>query len=84
MVAGEGLLAEGELTTIDREEAVRRLREAIPPDYGRRFREANAPLAALRTAIAAHFAPWYEEIARWEKAPYYWFNGVGRAGSEPG
>jgi 5-methylthioadenosine/S-adenosylhomocysteine deaminase len=84
MVAGEVLLAEGELTTIDREEAVRRLREAIPPDYGRRFREANAPLAALRTAIAAHFAPWYEEIARWEKAPYYWFNGVGRAGSEPG
>jgi 5-methylthioadenosine/S-adenosylhomocysteine deaminase len=79
MVAGEVLLAEGKLTTIDREETVRRLKEAVPKDYGSRFREANAPLAALRTAIAAHYAPWYAEIDRWEKKPYYWMNGPGSA-----
>jgi 5-methylthioadenosine/S-adenosylhomocysteine deaminase len=80
LVAGEVLLQDGQLTRIDREEALRRLREAVPKDYEKRFRAAHASMGALRKAIAAHFAPWYGEIARWEKKPYYWMNGVGRGG----
>jgi 5-methylthioadenosine/S-adenosylhomocysteine deaminase len=74
LIAGEILMEDRKLACIDREEAVRRLREAIPADYAERFRRTNAPFVKLRSAIAAHFAPWYEEIARWQMQPYYFLN----------
>jgi cytosine/adenosine deaminase-related metal-dependent hydrolase len=74
LVAGEVMMEDKKLARLDREEAVRRLRESIPADYADRFRRANAPFAKLRSAITAHFAPWYEEIALWEKQPYYFLN----------
>jgi len=74
LVAGEVLMEDRKLVHLDREEVIRRLRESIPADYAERYRRANARFAALRAAIAAHFAPWHEEIARWEKQPYYWMN----------
>jgi 5-methylthioadenosine/S-adenosylhomocysteine deaminase len=74
LVAGELLLEDGRLTQIDREEVVRRLSESIPAEYGERFRQANALMARLRAAVADHFAPWYGEVARWERAPYYFLN----------
>ncbi len=74
LVAGEVQVEDGKLTRLDRQEVIRKLQEAIPADYAERFRQANAPLAKLRAAVAAHFAPWHEEIARWEKSPYYFMN----------
>lgn len=66
LVAGEALLENGRLTQLDREEIIGKLRESIPADYTERFQRANAPFIRLRSAIAAHFAPWYEEISRWK------------------
>jgi 5-methylthioadenosine/S-adenosylhomocysteine deaminase len=74
LVAGEVLLEDGRLTRIDREEVVRRLREAIPRNYSESFLRANASMERLRAAVAAHFAPWYEEVTRWEREPYYFLN----------
>ena len=77
MAGGELLLDKGTLTRFDRREVIRKLREAVSARYAPRFREANAPMPALRAAIAAHFRPWYDEIARWDKKPYYWMNNRG-------
>jgi 5-methylthioadenosine/S-adenosylhomocysteine deaminase len=74
LVAGEVQLEDGRLMQIDREEITRRLRESIPAEYGERFLKINAPMGRLRGAVAAHFAPWYEEVARWERDPYYFLN----------
>jgi cytosine/adenosine deaminase-related metal-dependent hydrolase len=74
LVAGEVLMEDRKLLRLDREEVIRRLRESIPADYAERYRRANAPFAGLRSAVAAHFAPWYEEIAGWPKQPYYFMN----------
>jgi 5-methylthioadenosine/S-adenosylhomocysteine deaminase len=74
LVAGEVLMEDRKLVNLDREEGIRQLREAIPADYAERYGRANAPFAGLRSAIAAHFAPWYEEIERWERQPYYFMN----------
>jgi cytosine/adenosine deaminase-related metal-dependent hydrolase len=74
LVAGEVLMEDRKLLRLDRDEVVRRLRESIPADYAERYRLANAPYAGLRSAVAAHFAPWYEEIAGWPKQPCYFIN----------
>jgi 5-methylthioadenosine/S-adenosylhomocysteine deaminase len=71
---GEVLLDRGQFTRIDREEVVRKLREAIPADYRQQFETRNRLMLQLRGAIAEHFQPWYEEIERWEKDPYYLMN----------
>jgi 5-methylthioadenosine/S-adenosylhomocysteine deaminase len=74
LVDGEVLLDRGRFTRIDREEVARKLREAVPRDYARRFQEANRLVPRLRGAIAAHFQPWYEEIERRVKSPFYFMN----------
>jgi len=74
LVAGELLIENGEPVRVDRREVIRKLREALPEDYAERFSAANAPMAALRAAIAGHFRSWFAEIERWEKRPYYWLN----------
>jgi len=65
---------EGQFTRIDREEVIRKLREAVPADYTRRFELANRLMPALRRAIARHFHSWYEELERAEPNPYYLMN----------
>ena len=52
----------------------RRLRESLPEDYAARFAAANEAMPALRAAIAGHFRPWYAEIERWDRRPYYFMN----------
>jgi 5-methylthioadenosine/S-adenosylhomocysteine deaminase len=74
LVDGEVLLDRGRFTRIDREEVIRKLREAIPADYRRQFETRNRLMRGLRGAISGHFQPWYEEIERGEKDPYYLMN----------
>ncbi|UCF97094.1 MAG: amidohydrolase family protein [Spirochaetaceae bacterium] len=74
LVNGEVLLDRGKFTHIDRDEIVRKLREAIPADYRQRFEAGNRLMRQLRRAIADHFRPWHEEIESWEKQPYYFMN----------
>jgi 5-methylthioadenosine/S-adenosylhomocysteine deaminase len=74
LVAGEVLVENGQAVRFDRQEVARRLREAIPEDYAARFATANQPMRALRAAIAGHFRPWYAEVERWDKRPYYLMN----------
>jgi 5-methylthioadenosine/S-adenosylhomocysteine deaminase len=62
MVAGEVLLAAGRPTRLDREEVLRRLQEAAPPDYCDRYRQANEPVRRLWEHIAAWFEPWWDAI----------------------
>jgi hypothetical protein len=74
LVDGEVLLDRGRFTRIDREEVIRKLREAIPEDYQRQFKTRNRLMKGLRGAIAGHFQPWYDEIDRGRKDPYYLMN----------
>jgi cytosine/adenosine deaminase-related metal-dependent hydrolase len=74
LVGGEILLRHKRLTKIDRQEVIRKLQESIPERYGEEFREANRVFRELKRGIAAHFDPWYEEIAGIETAPYYFVN----------
>lgn len=74
LVGGEVLLEDGKHKKVDKKGLLSRLGEAIPADYSARFREANTLFAELRSAIAKHHAPWYEEIGGWEKNPNYWLN----------
>jgi len=74
LVAGEVLLDRGELTGIDREECLNKLRESIPKDYTQAFRRANAQLPALRSRIAAWFEPWFCELEQTQGRPFYWMN----------
>jgi cytosine/adenosine deaminase-related metal-dependent hydrolase len=74
LVDGEVLLHQGEFTRIDRAEVLRKLREAIPADYGEQFETRNRLMKRLRGAIAGHFRPWHEEIEGGEKDPYYLMN----------
>ena len=74
LVDGEVLLDRGRFTRIDREEIVRKLREAIPADYREQFETGNRLMRPLRRAIAEHFRPWYDEIERGDQNPYYLMN----------
>jgi cytosine/adenosine deaminase-related metal-dependent hydrolase len=74
LAGGKVLLEEGKLTQIDRDEVIRKLRESIPADYEEGFARSNALFPQLRTALAAHAEPSYQEIQRWEKNPYYFLN----------
>jgi cytosine/adenosine deaminase-related metal-dependent hydrolase len=74
LVDGEVLLDHGVFTRIDRDEVVGKLREAIPPDYRLQFETRNRLMLRLREAIAGHFEPWYDEIERRERDPYYLMN----------
>jgi 5-methylthioadenosine/S-adenosylhomocysteine deaminase len=71
---GEVLLDQGRFTRIDREEVIRKLREAIPADYRQQFEARNRLMLPLRKAIAEHFQAWYEEIESWDNDPYYLMN----------
>ncbi|MBN2553864.1 MAG: amidohydrolase family protein [Spirochaetales bacterium] len=74
MVDGEVLVEGGQFTRIDREEVVRKLREAIPEDYGEQFETRNRLMGRLRREIAEHFRPWHEEIEGRETDPFYHMN----------
>jgi 5-methylthioadenosine/S-adenosylhomocysteine deaminase len=74
LVGGEVLLRDRKLTRIDRQEVIRKLQESISERYVEEFARYRGSTAGLREEIAAYFAPWYEEMERIEKAPYYFMN----------
>ncbi|MBW2058215.1 MAG: amidohydrolase family protein [Deltaproteobacteria bacterium] len=74
LVGGEIILKNRRLTRLDREEVIRKLRESLPKRYAEEFRENNKPFADLKRAVAGYFDPWYEDMERIEKAPYYLMN----------
>jgi len=74
LVGGEVLLRNRELTKIDREEVIRRLRESISETYAGDFARYSELNAGLRQEIAAYFGSWYAEMDGIEKSPYYFMN----------
>ena len=74
LVAGEVLLKNRELTKIDRQEVMRKLRESLPANYEEEFRKRNYIYPSLREKVAAHYTRWYEEIDSLEKKPFYHMN----------
>ena len=74
LIGGEVLLKNKTPTKIDKQAVIRKLQESLPKGYDADFREHNRVFQDLKKGVAQYFEPWYEEIERIEKAPYYLMN----------
>jgi 5-methylthioadenosine/S-adenosylhomocysteine deaminase len=73
-VGGEVLVRNGKHVSLGREEVSARLRESIPGDYGERFAERAALLGRLKEQIRRWYEPWFDELEKAPREPYYLMN----------
>ena len=74
LVGGKVVLRNRRLTTIDKQEVIRKLQESIPPHYSIDFKRNYEKMAELKQKITEYFSHWYEDMERIETAPYYLMN----------
>jgi cytosine/adenosine deaminase-related metal-dependent hydrolase len=74
LVGGQVVLRERELTRVDRQEVLHRLRESIPQDYVDQFKAMNQLWPHIRSSVVSYFEGWYDDMEQVTPDPFYLMN----------